>query len=406
MGVISSFGRASLEDRIASLSASGGTEIFAALNEGTTAMRGVTSDLRHIVLFTDGNSRDANYDALTADLRKEHIGLSTVGLGPEADTKLLAKLARDGQGRFYYSDRPSELPRILATEVAIAKRSSVVEGSIQPQLVTPSPLLRAIVPDALPALGGYIVTTARPSATVVLGSDDHKPLLAQWRYGLGRAVAWTSDVGGPWTRSWADWADNTRLWQQAVGWAAGVPVQPDFQLSVTSSGSAQHIVLDELRDDRFVDLASPLATIASPAGKQSSVTLRQSAPGRYEASMVADAPGVYSVSVSEGQRSETSGFVVRSDPERATFGADIHTLRRIASDTGGRMLATPADAFRDQGRGSGQRWQPLSQPLLAVGLVLFVFGLAARRIGGTMNALVSGAARAIRRRSGPPRAQG
>jgi uncharacterized membrane protein len=406
MGVISTLGRNALEDRIASLSASGGTEIFAALNEGAVSMRGVVSDLRHIVLFTDGNSRDANYDALTADLRKDRIGLSTVGLGPEADTKLLARLARDGQGRFYYSDRPSELPRILATEVAIAKRSSVVEGSIQPQLVTPSPLLRGIVPDTLPALGGYVSTTARPSASVVLASDDQKPLLSQWRFGLGRAVAWTSDLGGPWTRAWADWGDNARLWQQAVGWAAGLPVQSDFLVSVTSSGSTQHIRLDELRDDRFVDLASPIATIGAPGGAQSSVVLPQTAPGRYEATLIAEAPGQYGVTVSDGQRSETTGFVIRSDPEHSTFGADIQTLRRIASDTGGRMLATPADVFRDQGRGSGQHWQPLWQPLLGLSLALFVLGLATRRFSGwTVNAWGGSVARTIRRRSSLRRAR-
>src|SRR5262249_18391491 len=122
ISALSTIGRDNLEARIASLSASGGTEIYAALNEGATAMRATSADLRPIVLFTDGNSRDANYEAVTSALRQEHIGLSTVGLGPEADTRLLARLAKDGQGRFYYSDRPSELPRILATEVAIAKR--------------------------------------------------------------------------------------------------------------------------------------------------------------------------------------------------------------------------------------------------------------------------------------------
>src|SRR5258708_511573 len=193
IGRLSDIGRPALENEIASLTPSGGTEIFAALNEGATAMRAVTADLRHIVLFTDGNSRDANYDALTAQLNSDRIGLSTVGLGPEADTKLLARLAKDGKGRFYYSDRPSELPRILATEVAIAKRSAVVEGSIQPQLAAPSPILRGIAPDELPAVGGYIATTARPTAQVILQSDDRKPLLAQWRLGLGRSAAWTSD---------------------------------------------------------------------------------------------------------------------------------------------------------------------------------------------------------------------
>jgi hypothetical protein len=405
-------GREQLESNIGSLTPSGGTEIFAALDEGSTQMRRTAADLRHIVLFTDGNSRDANYDALTNQLQKDRIGLSTVGLGPEADTKLLARLARDGQGRFYYSDRPRELPRILAREVAIAKRSAVVEGSIQPRLVAPSPILRSIAADELPALGGYQATVPRTTAQVVLATEDDKPLLAQWRNGLGRAVAWTSDVGGTWTRTWTDWNRNATFWQQAVSWAAGPPVQADFLLDVASIGETAHITLDSLRDDRFVDLASPVATLSGPSGGESRVPLRQTAPGRYAASVVADRPGTYAVTVSDAQRSETAGFVVRDQPELASFGADKHMLRRITSETGGRVLNAAAEAFRDDGRESGQRWQPLWQALLGLGLLTFVAGLVTRRLSWSLlswwplNAFGAAVATRVRRRSGLRRGSG
>jgi uncharacterized membrane protein/Mg-chelatase subunit ChlD len=394
-------GRAPLEINIASLTPSGGTEIFAALDEGATKMRVVQADLRHIVLFTDGNSRDANYDALTVPLRADHIGLSTVGLGPEADTRLLAKLAKDGEGRFYYSERPSELPRILAREVAVAKRSAVVEGSIQPRLVAPSPILRSIAPNAVPSLGGYIATTPRTTAQVVLATEDDKPLLAQWRAGLGRAVAWTSDVAGNWTRSWADWNQDALFWQQVVSWTAGVPVQPDYLLDVSVSGETAHIVLDDLRDDQFVDLASPVATVSGPLGGESAVPLRQTAPGRYEATLLAGSPGVYGVNVADGQRTETSGFVVRQQPEQSAFGADERTLRRIASDTGGRVLTNAAEAFRDEGRLTGQRWQPVWQFLIILALVLFVTGLFARRFAWPLRGFVEGVGARVRRQSKP-----
>jgi Ca-activated chloride channel family protein len=395
-------GRAPLETNIASLTPSGGTEIFAALDEGATKMRAGQADLRHIVLFTDGNSRDANYDTLTAPLRADHIGLSTVGLGPEADTRLLAKLAKDGQGRFYYSDRPSELPRILAREVAIAKRTAVVEGSIQPRLVAPSPILRSIAPDTLPSLGGYIATTSRTTAQVVLASEDDKPLLAQWRVGLGRAVAWTSDVAGNWTRLWTDWNQAALFWQQVLSWLAGVPIQPDFVLDVSASGETAHIMLDDLRDDQFVDLASPIASVSGPSGTEVPLVLQQSAPGRYEATVIASQPGVYAVKVVDGQRSETSGFVVREKPEQAAFGADEQTLRRIASDTGGRVVMNAAQAFRDEGRQNGQRWQPVWRFLVGLALVLLVIGLVARRLSPSspVSGFVAAVAARVRRRSG------
>jgi uncharacterized membrane protein/Mg-chelatase subunit ChlD len=385
IGVVKDIGRASLEERIASLSASGGTEIFAALNEGAKAMEAVGADLRHIVLFTDGNSRDANYDGLTAQLRVEHIGLSTVGLGPEADTKLLAKLAKDGEGRFYFGDRPSQLPRILTTEVAIAKRSSVVEGTIQPALVAPSPILRGIAPAEVPPLSGYISTTPRTQAQVILATEDQQPLLAQWHIGLGRAVAWTSDVGGPWTGGWSEWSRGANLWQQTVAWAAGVPVQPDFLVSIVQSGASVQVQLDEVKDDQFVDLASPVASISGPPGTHVSLPLRQSAPGQYTVALVSDQPGTYAVTVSDGSRTETKGFAVRADPEQQSFGADEQVLRRITSESGGRVLVSATEAFRAVGNGLGQHWQPLAPLLQALGLVLFVVGVAARRVGSSLS---------------------
>jgi von Willebrand factor type A domain len=203
---VSVIGRADLREQDRQFDTVGWRGDFAALDEGSTAIRGITADLPNLVLFTDGNSRDANYNALTSQLRQARIGLSTVGLGPEADTTLLATLAKDGQGRFYYNHRPAELPRILAREVAIAKRSAVVEGSIQPRLVSPSPILRGIVPDEVPLLGA----TSRPLRGRTRRScwalRTTGRLLAQSRTGLGRAVAWTSDVGGAWTPAWVDWS--------------------------------------------------------------------------------------------------------------------------------------------------------------------------------------------------------
>jgi hypothetical protein len=213
-------------------------------------------------------------------------------------------------------------------------------------------------------------------------------------------VAWTSDVAGNWTRSWPDWNQDALFWQQVVSWAAGVPVQPDYLLDVSASGATAHIVLDDLRDDQFVDLASPVATVSGPLGGESAVPLRQTAPGRYEATLLVGSPGVYGVQVADGQRTETSGFVVRQQPEQSAFGADERTLRRIASDTGGRVLTNAAQAFRDEGRQTGQRWQPMWQFLVGLALGLFVTGLFVRRFMG----FVEGVVAAVRRQSGRRRA--
>ena len=54
----------------------------------------------------------------------------------------------------------------------------------------------------MPILHGYVSTTAKPRADVVLKSDKDEPVLAVWQYGLGRTAAWTSDLSGQWTSDW------------------------------------------------------------------------------------------------------------------------------------------------------------------------------------------------------------
>src|SRR5262249_26964801 len=57
IGIVGGIGRDVIEQRIGQLEPEGGTDIFGALSEGATAMLAQQADLRHIVLFTDGQSR-------------------------------------------------------------------------------------------------------------------------------------------------------------------------------------------------------------------------------------------------------------------------------------------------------------------------------------------------------------
>jgi hypothetical protein len=366
-------------------------------------MLATQADLRHIILFTDGQSRPGNYDQLTARLRQQKVGLSTIGLGPEVDTQLLSSLAKLGEGRYYFTERTQELPRIMTREVAISKRSAQVEGSIRPQLLTTSPILRGIAPSELPPLSGYVATTARDQAQVVLASEDDRPLLTQWHFGLGRAVAWSSDAGRNWASAWPEWPQNARFWEQAVRWAMGPPVQRDFQIAVRTSGQQADITLESAREGRFADLEAPTTQVTGPSGLAATLPLRQVAPGRYTATVSADIAGAYQVTVTThpeapgaSPRSETTGFALRSNPELASFGADEHVLRRIASETGGRVLSDPASAFRAAGRPLGQRWEPVWQLMVLLGLALFLVDVVLRRIAMSPRRLVARLRRRLR----------
>jgi Mg-chelatase subunit ChlD len=375
----------SIQTAIARLEADGGTDIFAALQRGYEAMRTVRAELKHIVLLTDGQGWEAKYEELVGQIRSAGIGLSSIGVGSDADTQLLSKLARWGEGRYYFTERVRDVPQIVTKETAIAKRTALVEGTIRPQLITTSPILRSIAPADIPPLGGYIATVPKDTAQVVLATDKGEPLLSQWHYGLGRAVSWMSDLGERWTPEWRNWKDNQRFWDQMVRWVMPNPASRDLRLETSRDDNRVTIHAESLRDGQFVSLASTRATVTLPDGREAELPMHQTAPGRYEAEVLPEATGVYRVDVvQEGNRlptrEETIGFSVRPDEEVTTFGANERLLRRLASQTGGRVIQRPAEVFTRDFAPIGFRWEPLWWRLLTLGLILLPLDIMLRRL--------------------------
>src|SRR4029079_16147635 len=86
---IDEIGQATVEDRISRLTAEGGTDIYGALVKGLDGITQVPATLTNIGMLSDGQSLDANYQALADRLRLENVGLSTVAVGHDADTDLM-----------------------------------------------------------------------------------------------------------------------------------------------------------------------------------------------------------------------------------------------------------------------------------------------------------------------------
>jgi Ca-activated chloride channel homolog len=317
-------------------------------------------------------------------------------MGDDVDTNLMSRLARLGEGRFFQTARIREIPRVITQEAALAKRAALVEGTIQAQLVTSSPILRGIAPNSIPTLSGHIATTAKDTAEVVLTSDEGAPLLAQWHYGLGRVVAWTSDVGGRWTPTWTSWDQNTRFWEQLARWAMGPPIDRDFKVDVTRIGDEARVTLEDIQDGTFSNLQQLTMTVSGPGGASSQIPLRQVAAGEYVATVVANTPGVYEVRVAEPNaprkpgRTESNGFTVPPVAETTTFVANEQGLRRIASETGGLLLdSSESELFQGERTANASRWDPIWAMFAALGLVAFVLDVAVRRLRpSTLRALL------------------
>lgn len=382
--------QAAVDTSISRLQPGGGTAIYPAVQAAYDAIVQRPARIKHILLMTDGLAPNGDYEGLTARMRQNGVTLSTIAIGTDADANLLQNLADWGRGRFYDATNPIDVPRFVLKETTEIARAAITEETFTPTVVDQSPALAGI--SAYAPLYGYVATTPKPSALVGLASPEHDPILAQWQYGLGRSVAFTSDVSARWSGAWASWADFSRFWNQVFKWTVPSPEGQRLQVQTTVEGDRARIVVDSVTSDgRYVNDAPTTATIAAPPdpGQPNAtprrITLVQTAPGRYSGETAAARQGSYLVEVSQnvaGQAApatQVHGFTVPYPPEFDERPTDYGLLRELARRTGGAVLTRPDGAFVHNLRLADSA-QPIWPYLIAALIPLFLLDVAVRRL--------------------------
>jgi hypothetical protein len=195
----------------------------------------------------------------------------------------------------------------------------------------------------LPQLGGYLVTSPKDLAEVLLVSDAGDPLLARWQYGLGRAVAWTSDLRGRWSQDWLQWSGTQQLFNAMVNWSIS-PTQGPLRVSVRADATTGHVDVQEATPSGSPGQVQ--AHVAQPDGSDRVIDVPATGPGEYGASFPLNGPGTYLVHVDEaGVGQAEAGLPVSYPAEFRQVTADTQRMQQIATAGGGRVIYSPADAF-------------------------------------------------------------
>ena len=383
--------RQAIAETLRVLGAGGSTDLFHALEEAYRGMREQEAKLKHLIVLSDGLSRgDADYTRLARRILADGITISTVAFGQDADLALMANIAAQGQGRFYHTEDPHNIPRIFTSETLVVSRDLMVEQRVQPLAGYPGEMLEGLPPDDFPPLAGFQRTWAKAAAQVLLQTPDGEPLLAAWRYGLGRSVAFTSDLSGRWGRDWVAWPEFARFAAQMARWTmrhrGPESLLPHFEWQ---DGRAQ-VTVDALdRDERFINHLDLRASVLGPRGELGALTLPQIAPGRYRGEFDVQPGQRYYVNV-EGRSEalevgpQTFGLALPYSAEYADLGPDRELLRSVAATTGGRMLelsnASLAAIHAPPPEAPGSRWR-IWKPLLLAALLLLLLEVAVRKLG-------------------------
>jgi hypothetical protein len=356
-----------------------------------------------MIVLTDGQTQEADYYGLTRQIAADGITVTAIAVGGDADIGLLQGIANEGRGKFYRVISPLAIPRIFLREARRVSKPLVFEdpSGFEPQMVDFHEALAGIE-GPLPPLTGYVLTEPKSNPLVEIPivspvpSGKPRPILASWRYGIGRTFILSTDTGQRWSRSWESWEGRDKLLVQMIRWAMRPQGSDRYAATAVVDEDRVRLVLTATDDDdRFVNALSPDVVVLGPDGETISTELTQEAPGRYVGEFVAESPGSYlaAVSTQPGEAPVRVGVDVGYSQEFRARETNLAKLERLASlvpagGEAGVAVDLPEEGFDDAigadpfrrnlrpARSSEDAWHVA----IALAAALLAFDAANRRI--------------------------
>ncbi|MGE5216978.1 MAG: VWA domain-containing protein [Chloroflexota bacterium] len=383
-----------ISEKLSSLESDGGTDLYKAMLEAHRAIAGKQAAIKHVIVLSDGLTDKADFNTLVGKMARDGITVSTVSVGSDADVQLMADIAKTGKGRGYVALDPQTIPQIFTTETLLISRDLLIDKTVTPTIVAPSGPLKGITPRGLPPLRGYVLTYPKPRAELLMRADKD-PLLISWRYGLGRVMAFTSDLSGRWGRDWVSWPGFSQWASQLARDTMRKILDTRMHTDFHADGDGIKVVTDLVSaDGKFLNYLNVRANITAPNQASQQQVFQQTAPGRYEGKFIPTSRGIYLISLyadaSAGEAPVPVATVPYISPyprEYRELKPNLSLLSRLAEETGGEMLDpvkfndglkrlyTPTPGKSRQG---WETWWPLA----GAALVLFLADLALRQRRG------------------------
>ena len=371
-----------INDFISRIIAGSQTNIFPALETAFAALEDSEAEIRHIILLSDGKTYADDYEELVSLMADSDITVSSVAVGQEADRELLGNIATWGRGRSYFIQDAERVPRIFIQETQIASQSTLVEEAVETTVVTSVEAFTDIDLDAAPPLRGYVRTLAKETAEVLIQSDSENPLLARWRYGLGRTAVFTSDVKNRWAADWLTWDGYGKFWSQLVRETMRRDGGEELDFVVERIGDEALITVSALTEEGAyrTDL-DPRLRVVGTGGDATSLSFQQVGPGTFQARHKLGPPGgePYRFELSgNGIEDRSQALYYRYGDEYRLYPANTELLSEIAVQTGGGFLPEVGEIFDDYGETASVP-TPLWPWLSALALIGFFLDIAVRR---------------------------
>jgi uncharacterized membrane protein len=377
---------AAIAGQISAVAAGGGTNLQPAFQQAREGLLRVKAKVKHMIILTDGQTAGSGYEAMASQCRGEGMTISTVAIGEGSHVALLQAIASSGGGQSYNTVDASTMTRIFTQDTLMHTGRMIREEPFEPRMVEKHPILAGFDTFEIPLLG-YVKTIRKSTAQIPLVTDMGDPLLAHWRYGLGKVTAFTSDAKSRWASLWITrWPGYSRFWSQVLRETARPPQGRHMDLSTEMRGNDALVTVDLLEDagtrnndakveaEVFFVAADALGSPLKPVHK---MRLGQTGPGQYDGTFQPGQAGVYLIRAQSGAEMVSAGLVHNPSSE-ASLGSINHTLLQDATRlTGGSVLAS--GQLPDLAGSKATQYVELWPPLIVALILLFLLDVAIRR---------------------------
>jgi Ca-activated chloride channel homolog len=367
----------------------GRTNVYPALVEAKRQLEPQNAGRKHVIILSDGitSGAQSQYIDLVSVMKNElKITTSAIAIGDDADIALMKRLAQYGGGFFHHAYDPKTLPQIVLRQMDEKPDDKPsVERDFTPVPVRGSELLEGFSERSYPPLKGYIETELKTRAhlDLMIPRDDRQvPLMASWNYGKGKAIAFTTDLSGRWSREWIHWMALERFWGKIFDWLRPTkePLPPhEVRINLLKNQPVLEVYLSDEKADGSLFRYS----FSSKEGKREG-TLQRLAPGHYQTTLPISTPGDYRIELTEerqGQRVSypplgyTMTFDPRSELPRSEF--NIPLLEQLARVTGGEINPKAEETAKDQEE-TMHASKPLRSILIFLASILFLLEITFR----------------------------
>lgn len=363
-----------VKNDISTIEAGGGTAIIPPLKEAINILKKSKTNNKIIILLTDGMGESSGYEMPVIDAKNNDIIITTIGIGESINKDILSWMAAYTNGRFYHVQNAGSLVNVFVKESKIIKGKYIKNKRFIPKQSGINQINRDFT--SYPPLYGYIATSKKALATDLLESDEGEPILAVWRYGLGKAVAWCSDLSGEWSKEWVMWDKFSKIWTNVFKWVAKDAEGGNWDFEV-KKGNTLSVALT----GNFGSKAAAKLRCVLPNGTEKLIELKRTAADRFEANIeFIEGNYIFVAILNDEKRTYTATFFYSANySDEYRLDSDKTGFEQFVGLVGARSIKKPSEVYLGELEGVYSK-KDISDILLILCIFIFLIEVAIKRL--------------------------